>query len=142
MIAVRKNKKGKRGSLMTYLSIPFLLLYLAGTVQFDSLHSLFHFEEAAVLHSAQQEENSCHNAIYHQQKDNVCHHQSHITPLKKCPLCHAVVYSSHLGSILFSHETVASTENSIGGSYANFYSGFLVLLLSRGPPPHSEFFSS
>lgn len=134
MISEFKNKKGKSGSLVTYLSIPFLLLYLVGTVELDSFHSLFHSNEEVVLHSAQQEANSCHNAIYHQQKNNVCQHQSHITQLKKCPLCHVVFHSIHLGGVRFSPEPIVLAENFKGASVAQFSSNFLVLLSSRGPP--------
>ena len=137
MISVFKNKKGKRVGLMTYLSIPFLLLYLAGTVELDSFHGLFHSNEESTLHSAQQEENSCHNAIYHQQKNNVCHHQSHITQLKKCPLCHIVFHSVHLSSVRFSTEPLVRVENFKVKSSLQLPSDFLFLLPSRGPPSHS-----
>ena len=137
MCSTRKNKKKKRVSLVAYLSVPFLLLYLAGTVELDSFHGLFHSTDEQVLHSAQQEENSCHNAIYHQQKKNVCHHLSHITQLKKCPLCHVVFHSTHLSSVSFLHEPIVSSKSFKENKELDGSSTFLALRSSRGPPANS-----
>lgn len=137
MISVFKNRKGQKGSLLTYLSIPFLLLYLISTVELDSFHGLFHSSEEASLHSVQQEANSCHNAIYHQKKNNVCHHTSHIAQLKKCPLCHVVFHSTHLSSVRFSPEPFVLAESFKVKSFVRFSSNFIVSLTSRGPPINS-----
>ena len=137
MFSTCKSKKVKRVSLVTYLTIPFLLLYLAGTVELDSFHALFHSADEHVLHSSQQEENSCHNAIYHQQKKNVCHHLSHITQLKKCPLCHVVFHSTHLSSVSFLQEPIVSAKSFKENKESDRPSTFLALRSSRGPPAHS-----
>ena len=66
-----------------------LLLYLTGNVQVESFHKAFHsFEQA--LHSSDEEKDPCHRAIYHDSKQEGCDHKTHVTAVKKCPLCHIV----------------------------------------------------
>jgi len=137
MFPTFKSKKAKRVSLTTCLSIPFMVLYLAGTVELGSFHDLFHSDDEIALHSELQEQNSCHNAIYHQQKSNVCHHQFHITQLKKCPLCHVVIHASHLSNVRFSSEPVIRGEKVKEKSDLQPPSNFIVSLASRGPPINS-----
>ena len=137
MLSFLKNRRAKRAGITTCLSIPFLFLYLAGTVELDSFHGLFHANEESTLHSLQQENNSCHNAIYHQKKNNVCHHTAHITQFKKCPLCHVAFHSFHLSSVRFSAEPLVSSENIKEKYLLQQVSAFAARLSSRGPPVNS-----
>ena len=64
-----------------------LVLYSAAALKINSFHRLFHSAEAAELHSPEQENDPCHQSIYHQQRDSGCEHKSHISENEKCPLC-------------------------------------------------------
>ena len=66
-----------------------LLLYITGSVQVESFHEILHATEAS-LHTAEQEMDPCHQAIYHDIAKEGCDHETHITAVKKCPLCHVV----------------------------------------------------
>lgn len=65
-----------------------VLLYIAGHVEFEAIHHELHGEEAHVTHTAADEQDACHVAIYHYSSESGCHHKAHITSEKKCPLCH------------------------------------------------------
>ena len=72
-----------------FSALLLLLLYLTGNVQVESFHKAFHtFEQ--VLHSSDEEKDPCHRAIYHDSKQKGCDHKTHVTTVKKCPLCHIV----------------------------------------------------
>jgi hypothetical protein len=82
----------------TFSAILLLLFYVAGNVQFESFHQVFHSLEKA-LHSAEQENDPCHRSIYHDAKENGCDHKTHVTAVKNCPLCHVVPFNEqHLAS--------------------------------------------
>lgn len=73
----------------TFSVILLLILYFAGNVQVETFHQFFHSLEKA-LHSAEQEKDPCHRAIYHEAKNEGCDHKTHVTAVKKCPLCHVL----------------------------------------------------
>lgn len=66
-----------------------LLLYFGGNVQFESLHDIVHSVEQS-LHSVEQENDPCHRAIYHEVENDGCDHETHLTSVEQCPLCHVV----------------------------------------------------
>jgi hypothetical protein len=70
-------------------AIFLLLLYFAGNVQFETFHDIVHSLEQS-LHSAEQENDPCHRAIYHEVKNDGCDHETHFTEIEQCPLCHVV----------------------------------------------------
>lgn len=71
-------------------------VYLTGTLEVSSLHRLFHDPtEEQVLHSKINEQNSCHQLLYHNSNGKRCEHTAHITSFKKCLICHLSVQSSH-----------------------------------------------
>lgn len=80
------------GAVKTASALLLLLIYFTGSVQVESLHNVFHSFEKA-LHSSEQEEDPCHRAIYHDAKEDACDHKTHVTAIKKCPLCHVVPFS-------------------------------------------------
>lgn len=75
--------------LKTFSVTLLLLLYVAGNVQVETFHQFFHSLEKA-LHSTEQEKDPCHRAVYHDSKKDGCNHKTHITAVKKCPLCHVI----------------------------------------------------
>lgn len=70
-------------------AVLLLLLYFAGNVQFESLHDVVHSLEQS-LHTAEQENDPCHRAIYHEVENDGCDHETHLTSVEQCPLCHVV----------------------------------------------------
>lgn len=93
-----------------------LFLYTAGNVQLESFHSVFHSLEKA-LHSAEQEKDPCHRAIYHDAKDEGCDHKTHVTAVKKCPLCHVVPFNDQLLTSDNTFESI-SFPDLLNSSYA------------------------
>jgi hypothetical protein len=93
-----KMRHGVSKRIRTFSAILLLLFYVAGNVQFESFHQVFHSLEKA-LHSAEAEKDPCHRAIYHDEKENGCDHETHVTAVKNCPLCHVVPFNEqHLAS--------------------------------------------
>ena len=103
-----------------------LLLYLVGNVEVESFHKAFHsFEQA--LHSSQDEKDPCHRAIYHNSKQNSCDHKTHLTAVKKCPLCHLVPLNEKHIAVGHSFESFSSTP-----SFDQFFVAIQVAEISGG----------
>jgi hypothetical protein len=75
--------------------------YIIGNSPGEALHKLFHNQET-VVHTVDQEKDSCHRTIYHQEKEDGCEHKSHVCKVEKCNLCHAL---SHIDQIVISDST-------------------------------------
>jgi len=84
-----KASNGFLQRIKTFSVTLLLLLYVAGNVQVETFHAFFHSLEKAA-HSSEQERDPCHRAIYHDSKTEGCDHKTHLTAVKKCPLCHIV----------------------------------------------------
>lgn len=89
---IRKSNKTNAARIRVFSAAFLLLLYITGNVQFESFHQVFHSLEKS-LHSSEQEKDPCHRAIYHDTKDEGCDHKTHVTAVKKCPLCHVVPFN-------------------------------------------------
>ena len=93
-----------------FSALMLLLLYLAGNVQVESFHQIFHsFEQA--LHSSDQEKDPCHRSIYHDAEQEGCDHKTHVTAVKKCPLCHIVPLNEKHTSVNHSFEFFSSPSD-------------------------------
>jgi len=68
-----------------------VLVYLAGAIQFNSIHAALHAESQEELHSPEHEQEACHKAIYHQAQAGSCHHKTHLVTNDKCAICHLIV---------------------------------------------------
>jgi hypothetical protein len=132
---VKKARTVKSFSLrLKAFAVPLLLfLYIAGNVQFESFHQIFHsFEE--ISHSIQEEQDPCHRTIYHDSKSEGCDHETHITAVKNCPLCHVVPFNEqHLSTSnsfisIFSPDLFHDYESEGNSAYP------LIDLPTRGPP--------
>jgi hypothetical protein len=73
-----------------------LLLYAAGVLQVESLHALFHDHQQAKLHTSAQENDLCHRAIYHGEKENDCGHKTHVKKSDRCSLCAMFCSGAHV----------------------------------------------
>ena len=93
-----------------FFALLLLLLYLTGNVQLESFHKVFHsFEQA--LHSSDEEKDPCHRAIYHDSKQEGCDHKTHVTAVKKCPLCHIAPLNEKHISVSHTFESFSSSFN-------------------------------
>lgn len=110
-----------------------LLVYFIGTLEFNSIHSLFHSEHIEELHSAENEKEACHQAIYHYAKTG-CEHKTHIVPNDKCPLCHLNIHPEQAITVMTWKDVI--TLDSKPGTVLSVY--FLIPfdnnLRARAPP--------
>lgn len=110
-------------------------IYLIGTTEIQSVHSILHNTVDEVeLHSAANEQNGCHQSIYHNQKEKNCEHKSHYVEVKKCPLCQLTMQSLHL-IVEKNHSSFSNGGTEINGGINQMPVSDLQLLLpSRAPP--------
>jgi len=128
-------KWGKRlqERFKTFSGLLLLLLYLAGNVQVESFHRVFHSLEKA-LHSTEQEKDPCHRAIYHEIKKEGCDHKTHLTGIKKCPLCHVIPFGDQHADIRQHFLSVEFPTSFNVVSISFLWSDSFYNLPSRAPP--------
>jgi len=108
--------------------------YLIGNSPFEAFHKIFHQQDSIVRHTVDEEKNSCHRSIYHQENESGCAHKSHITKLDKCKLCHALSHSYHVATFNSSFEFIQSESCTSLKSVAAIAFHFDSNLPSRAPP--------
>jgi len=119
--------------MKSLFGVILLFLYIAGNVEVDSFHQLFHAYEKE-LHSSEQEKDPCHRAIYHDSKKDGCDHKTHLTEIKKCPLCHVVPHNEQNIAAGHSHEG-HFLQDAFNNAFYLSQSGEIFSDLSvRGPP--------
>ena len=129
----RYKSQFRKRALRTGSVLLLVFLYVAGNVQVESFHKIFHsFEQA--LHSFDQENDPCHRAIYHDSKQDGCDHKTHVTEVKKCPLCHIVPLNDKHFAVTHVFESFSCPAN-----HESFSISILVLtvtanLSARAPP--------
>jgi hypothetical protein len=127
------QKSRSAGTVKTVSAVLLLLLYFTGSVQVESLHNAFHsFEQA--LHSTEQEEDPCHRAIYHDEKENACEHKTHVTAVKKCPLCHVVPFSDQQLGTQYKFEVIFPADEYYSDKILSEVRGDINFLPARAPP--------
>ena len=130
---LRKQGRLKNQPMRTFFAWLLLFLYLVGSVQIESFHEVFHsFEQA--LHSFDQEKDPCHRAIYHDSKKEGCDHKTHVTAVKKCPLCHLVPLNEKHISVSHVFESFSAPDD-----FENFCFSVRIVelaenLCARAPP--------
>lgn len=110
-----------------------LLLYIGGNVEVESFHQFFHSLEKAI-HSADEENDPCHRAIYHEATTDGCEHKTHVTAIKKCPLCHVVPINEQLAAATYVFESLAPSPVSSEQSSLFLIVEELNHLPARAPP--------
>jgi hypothetical protein len=75
--------------------LALLILYITGNNQFETIHQLLHAHRIE-QHSEAQENNPCHQRIFHEAKGKGCEHKVHLTDNKDCPLSHVVTHGDQL----------------------------------------------
>lgn len=76
------------------ISFALIGVYLLGAFQSSTVHEFVH-GDTTELHSAQNEQDACHQAIYHH-ADEECGHKLHISSSDKCSMCHLVIHSEQI----------------------------------------------
>jgi len=123
-----------RGLSLVGLSLLLLVLYLAGSVQVDSLHHLVHPDDYTILHSPENEKDTCHQSIYHAGLNHGCEHKSHLSEFKKCSVCDYANHSVHLFSISLL-DLSASSSIAVEDHYNSSEAGINPLYQSSRAPP-------
>jgi len=127
------GNKSVKDSLRAVFAVLLLIFYVAGNIQVEVLHQLFHSHANAVIHSAEQEKDRCHRAIYHE-KDDGCGHKSHLTKVEKCNLCHLFSHNDQLTIADSSCEFIGSHSVVNKNLISVHLTGITAHLPSRAPP--------
>lgn len=128
----RIRSRKKPGILTSACAIILMLMYVAGTVEVDSIHSLIHSEGIAGLHSAKNEADPCHQTIYHNLKG--CHHKSHVIQADKCPMCQISLHNNQFGAKRLAFEGITSSVVIPQHFTGSFISEIVTESSSRAPP--------
>ncbi|MEO5979279.1 MAG: hypothetical protein ABIS36_05500 [Chryseolinea sp.] len=118
-----------------------LILYLGGNTQIGFLHQLVHPDELADTHTAVQEKNACHRALFHGEA-SACNHEFHLGKANACNLSHTLTHSDQI-FILADRSTIVGLVNPFNLSYKEIFinTGSTDIQL-RGPPQTYFFFIS
>lgn len=114
--------------------ISLLFLYVLGSSNIESFHSLFHEHEATVLHTEQNEADPCHIALYHQERDGGCHHDSHLIKEDNCSLCHAQLHNAQIAEVSSVTLPVTFCVVSSSNSFELHVEGVDFQSVGRAPP--------
>lgn len=123
--------RGRIGDGLKTLSVILLLaLYIGG----NTSYGLFHGHDSFQSHSVEKENDPCHRAIYHFEKENGCKHQSHFSKNEKCCECHLLCHSDQL--IIRTSSTPFLNTDSIIRVVLTFshLEGIFLYHPSRAPP--------
>ncbi|MBL7870650.1 MAG: hypothetical protein JNM78_03490 [Cyclobacteriaceae bacterium] len=107
--------------------------YISGNSPGEAFHKFFHNQETLV-HTVDQEKDSCHRTIYHQEKEDGCKHKTHISKVEQCTLCHAL---SHIDQIVISDSTcefISTDVEIVGKIISHHFSLADTNLPARAPP--------
>ena len=128
-----QDHKVKTQRVKTFAAGLLLLLYIGGNVQVESFHQFFHSLEKAI-HSSDAENDPCHRAIYHEAKTDGCDHKTHVTAIKKCPLCHVVPINEQLVDATYVFESFAPSIVFDQESFSFLIANASTHLPARAPP--------
>ncbi len=110
-------------------------LYLGNVVVTDVAHPLFHQHEHEEVHTASAEQDPCHRAIYHGEKETGEAHHNHVSQVhEKCTLCDVIIHRDHrlTETPQFTSAEAAATPFSFYLVFSSF--GSQPSSLTRGPP--------
>jgi hypothetical protein len=123
-----------RLQLQSVIAVWLLVTYAVGTIGVDAIHYALHDHSTVVVHTPQQEADSCHRALFHHDTENGCKHKTHFTDPVKCKYSHVVFQSGQILpvqtalTIFTEHHRISSTLL-LSPSEGNLFNTFL-----RGPP--------
>lgn len=111
-----------------------LTLYVVGNTDIEFIHAAVHSPEAAVSHLSEQENDSCHRAIYHGDRDHGCDHKTHVSKVEKCNLCHLVVTSDQALFSDSSCQFIASLSSVVKYAGVDHATSISPAIPARAPP--------
>lgn len=128
--AIRGIKAKRMTNVFTFV---ILSLYIAGTSGVSRLHQFFH-EHETVSHSAEQEEDPCHRALYHQDADHGCQHNTHVTASEKCDVCDLILHVEYIYPATTIYPATKISRSDFFYFIADFYSAEHFGFPARAPP--------
>jgi hypothetical protein len=96
MLLQKHSQTNFTESLKAFSAIILLLLYGIGNIPVALIHQFVHAHDAVVAHTIEQEKDPCHLSIYHAYRDGSCHHETHVTKVEKCNLCHLIFHNDQI----------------------------------------------
>jgi hypothetical protein len=133
MLFFRTSGIAHRRTIKVLGAVLLLILYVVGNNQLETIHQLLHAHRI-VQHSQEQENNPCHQRIFHESNAKGCEHKAHLTDNKDCPLSHVVNHNDQLvtDQKLPAIYPFLTTKTRFVDKSVEFT--FLVTLPSRAPP--------
>jgi len=130
--------KRQRKSLAKMAVYLLLVLYFAGTSQFELLHSFVHKHQSHVTHTVGQEMDPCHRLIYHNDVENGCHYDAHLVTSDECQMCDIAFHGDQtiLKDIPFAAKVFQSKHFNSYKYHLDSY--WAVISSSRAPPNAAE----
>lgn len=115
------------------LVLSLLFLYVLGSVEVDSLHSLSHEHENSQLHAAENEADACHQTVYHNQGKG-CEHPVHVSKNDTCSLCDGQLHTAHILLITNYDADALALASPFGREETLSSESALSYLSGRAPP--------
>jgi hypothetical protein len=121
-------------SLKVFSAITLLLLYGIGNIPVELIHEFVHTHYTIVAHTIEQEKDPCHVSIYHANSDGSCDHETHLTKVEKCNLCHLLFHNDHVALSSSATQFTPSFFSNDERAIITFPREIVVQLPSRAPP--------
>lgn len=128
-IIVKRGVTKTAGKVLTFL---LLLFYILLTARVETLHKAFHDPETIVSHSAAQEKDPCHIAIYHN-VDRGCDHDAHLVVSDNCQICNFAIHGDQSTVAVKAATSTHPSEKFV--CYDERSDGYSVILSSSRAPP-------
>ena len=77
-------------------TVVLLFLYGVGSFPGESFHAIVHPNEVAALHSVENENDACHQSLFHADANKGCEHKTHLVNGSKCAFTQIGHQSSHV----------------------------------------------
>lgn len=132
-LALIANFKFLKGFLRSVFAVFAVLLYLSANTEFEVIHKILE-PQSIQSHSNHAEEDPCHRAIFHDEPEQTCGHESHVLLKSKCEFCDALCKSDKfIENIIFA--TRATPIKEFADRISKHSSDTKIITLSsRGPP--------
>jgi hypothetical protein len=65
-------------------TVVLLFLYGVGSFPGESFHAIVHPKEVSALHSVENENDACHQSLFHADANKGCEHKTHLVNGSKC----------------------------------------------------------
>lgn len=127
-----KRIKAKR-KVITFFTLFIASLYLAGISGVARLHRLSHTHEV-VSHTGEQEKDPCHRALYHQDLDHGCHHETHLTVSDSCDVCDLILHAEYIYSVVSSNTSSTFLSADFFCAIEDIHTSDIISLPARAPP--------